>query len=267
MSRSNLLVIAVASIALGACGGKSPSPSPPAAPAASTSAASIDATRAAEIVASPDRDARDRERDHQRKPVDLLLFVGVAPGMHVADLGAGAGYSTELMARAVGPQGKVIAQDTPHWDGEWMRKAWAARLGQQVMANTTHVMRAWNEPLPPDAHDLDVVTFIAAYHDVIAEQDDENKLNAAVFAALKPGGVYVVIDNSAKSGSGKAACEPLHRVDEQLVREEVERAGFKLAAQSDFMRHPEDPRDWNADPGKDPRQHTQDLFALKFVKP
>jgi predicted methyltransferase len=112
-----------------------------------------------------------------------------------------------------------------------------------------------------------VVTFVAAYHDVVAEKDDENKLNAAVFAALKPGGVYVVIDNSAKSGSGKTACEPLHRIDEQVVRDEVQRAGFKLAAEGTFMRNPSDARDWNADPGADPRTHTQYLFVLKFVKP
>jgi predicted methyltransferase len=129
-------------------------------------------------------------------------------------------------------------------------------------------MLDWNTPLPVDAHDLDLVTFVAAYHDVKAEKDDTAKLNAAVFAALKHGGTYVVIDNSAKPGSGIEACEPLHRIDEQVVRDEVTHAGFKLAATSDFMRQPKDTRDWNADPSsKDSRVHTQDLFALKFVKP
>jgi len=230
-------------------------------------AAMIDATRAAEIVASPDRTDRDRTRDKQRKPVDLLVFIGVAPGMHVADLGAGGGYTTELMARAVGSGGAVIAQDSPHWDGPELTAAWQARLSRPALANTKHVLRSWDEPLPPEARDLDVVTFVAAYHDVVAEKDDENKLDAAVFAALKSGGVFVVIDNSAKPGSAKTACEPLHRIDEQVVRDEVQRAGFKLVAEGSFMRNPADPRDWNADPGKDPRTHTQDLFALKFVKP
>ncbi len=252
----------VLSIAIAACAHGNPAPPPaPAGPS------KIDAARAAEIVASPDRDDRDRKLDPHRKPVDLLLFVGVAPGMHVADLGAGAGYSSELMARAVGPTGTLIAQDSPHWGGQWLDDAWKARLGQKVMANTTHVFRNWDEPLPPDTRDLDVVTFVAAYHDVVAEKEDANKLNAAVFAALKPGGVYVVIDNSAKVGSGKEACEPLHRIDEQVVLDEVQHAGFKLAGKSDFMRNPADARDWNADPGKDPRSHTQDLFAFKFVKP
>ncbi len=113
------------------------------------------------------------------------------------------------------------------------------------------------------------MTFVAAYHDVIAEHDDEAKLNAAVFAALRPGGVYVVIDNSAKPGSGKAACESLHRIDEQVVRDEVQRAGFKLVGNLDVMRRPDDTRDWNADPEIADEAHRfhQDLFALKFVKP
>ena len=247
-------------LGLAACGSKTES--------SSSSARTIDAKRAAEIVAAPDRTDRDRETDKQRKPVDLLVFIGVAPDMHVADLGAGGGYSSELMARAVGPKGVVIAQDSPHWDDPGLTKAWTARLARPALANTKHVMRGWEDPIPPETRDLDVVTFVAAYHDVVAEKDDENKLNAAVFAALKPGGVYVVIDNSAKAGSGKTACEPLHRIDEQVVRDEVQHAGFKLVAEGTFMRNTADPRDWNADPGgKDPRVHTQDLFVLKFVKP
>lgn len=226
-----------------------------------------DAALAAQIVAAPDRTDRDRERDAHRKPAQLLTFIGVAPGMRVADLGAGGGYSTELLARAVGPSGVVVAQDTPNWDGPGLTKAWEARLARPALKNTTHVIRKWDDPLPPETKDLDVVTFVAAYHDVVAEKDDENKLNQAVFAALKPGGAYIVVDNSAKAGSGKAECERLHRIDEQVVRDEVQRAGFKLVAEGDFLRNPADARDWNADPGADARTHTQDLFVLKFVKP
>jgi len=228
----------------------------------------LDKAHADAIASAPDRDERDRNRDSQRKPAELLVFAGVAPGMHVADLGSGTGYTSELLARAVGPTGHVIAQDSPHWAGAWMDKVWGPRMKQPFMTNTQHIMRDWNDPLPPDAKDLDLVTFVAAYHDVIAEKDDSKKLDAAVFAALKHGGTFIVIDNSAKPGSGTAACEPLHRIDEQVVRDEVQKAGFKLVAENDFMRHADDTRDWNADPGsKDPRVHTQDLFALKFVKP
>jgi predicted methyltransferase len=235
--------------------------------AAAPAGAPTDAALGASVVAAADRTDRDRGMDAYRKPVALLSFVGVAPGMRVADLGAGGGYTTELLARAVGTSGSVFAQDTPNWAGPGLTKAWEARMARPALKNTTHAMRPWDDPLPPEAKDLDVVTFVAAYHDVVAEKNDENKLNRAVFAALKPGGAYIVIDNSAKAGSGKADCERLHRIDEQVVRDEVQGAGFKLAGEADFLRNPADTRDWNADPGSDPRTHTQDLFALKFVKP
>lgn len=221
-----------------------------------------------QIVGAADRSADDRKLDDSRKPVATLTFFGVKSGMHVADLGAGAGYTSELLARVVGPSGHVIAHDSPTWDGPWLQKNWAERGAKPALANTTHVVRAWDDPLPPGTQDLDAVYFVCAYHDVIAEHGDSNKLDKAVFAALKRGGTFVVIDNSAKDGTGGGDSERLHRVDEKLVRDEVTRAGFQLAGTGDFLRNPNDPRDWNADPGaKDPRARTQDRFALKFVKP
>ncbi|MEO6775583.1 MAG: SAM-dependent methyltransferase [Kofleriaceae bacterium] len=221
----------------------------------------------ANIVAAVDRTAKDRELDASRKPIETLSFFGLAPGMRVADLGAGAGYTTELVARAVGPTGKVFAQDSPDWDGAWLKKAWQDRLARPALANTTHVMRQWNAPLPPEATNLDAVTFVCAYHDVLAEKLDPHALDAAVFAALKPGGTFVIIDNSAKDGSGATDAETLHRIDERLVRADLEQAGFVRVAEASFLRNPADGRDWNADPGADPRTRTQDRFVLKYKKP
>jgi predicted methyltransferase len=219
-----------------------------------------------QIVASPDRTDRDRAMDAHRKPVEMLTFFGVAPGQRVADLGAGGGYSTELFARAVGPAGAVFAQDTPDWDGPGLKKAWEGRLARPAMRNTTHWMRYWDDPLPPEAKDLDAVYSVAVYHDAIAEKRDTAKMNQAVFAALKPGGVYAIIDNSARPGTGAAEANTLHRIDEQFLRDEVQRAGFVLAGTADFLRNAQDPRDWNADSTVN-KIHTQDRFALKFVKP
>jgi len=188
--------------------------------------------------------------------------------MRVAEVGAGGGYSTELFARAVGPTGTVIAQDSPDWDGPGLKKAWEERLSRPAMKNTTHVMLPWEQALPPEARDLDAVYSVAVYHDVIAENKDPAKMNAAIFAALKSGGVYAIIDNSARPGSGVTDCSKLHRIDEAAVREQVTRAGFVLRAEGTFLRNPADPRDWNADPSEKLSQsHTQDRFALRFVKP
>ena len=235
-------------------------------PSSGGAGASTRPALAQEIVAAPDRTERDRSMDEHRKPVPMLTFFEVAPGMRVAELGAGGGYSTELFARAVGPRGAVFAQDTPNWDGPGLRKVWEMRLARPALQNTTHVMRQWDEPLPPEANELDAVYSVAVYHDAIAEKQDTAKMNRAVFAALKRGGVYAIIDNSAAAGSGRADAERLHRIDEQVVRDEVQQAGFKLVAEDRFLRNPNDPRDWNADSGVN-KTHDQDRFALKFVKP
>ena len=219
------------------------------------------------IVAAADRTDKDKKLDESRKPVETLKFFGVTTGMHVADLGAGGGYTTELLARPVGPTGAVIAQDSPDWGVPELEKIWEARLARPALANTKHVMRQWDDPLPPEATNLDAVYFVCAYHDVLAEKIDQHKLDKAVFAALKPGGTFVIIDNSAKEGRGSQDSEPLHRIDEQLVRADLEQAGFKLVEEASFLRNPKDARDWNADPGADPRTHTQDRFVLKFKKP
>ena len=224
------------------------------------------AADAAAIVAAPDRTERDRAMDSHRKPVEMLTFFGTAPGMRVGEIGAGGGYSTELFARAVGPGGKVYAQDSPTWDsGGGLSKWWEKRIATPAMTNSKHEIRPWEDPLPAEARDLDAVYIVAAYHDVLAEKHDTAALNRAVFAALKPGGVYAIIDNSAKAGTGAADADRLHRVDEQFLIDEVQKAGFRLAGRSDFLRNPQDTRDWSSD-SRENKTHTQDRFALKFVK-
>jgi predicted methyltransferase len=253
---SSSLVPAIFLAILAACAARPPSPADPRARTG----------LAQEIVSAPDRTERDRSMDAHRKPVAMLTFFQVEPGMRVAELGAGGGYSTELFARAVGPRGVVYAHDTPNWDGPGLQKAWEMRLARPALRNTKHFLRQWDDPFPPEATDLDAVYSVAVYHDAIAEKQDPAKMNRGVFAALKRGGTYAIIDNSAKPGTGAADAERLHRVDEQLVREQVQQAGFRLVAEDSFLRNPADPRDWNADSGVN-KTHTQDRFALKFVKP
>jgi predicted methyltransferase len=106
------------------------------------------------------------------------------------------------------------------------------------------------------------------YHDTVWLGADREKMNKAIFAALKPGGVYAVIDHSGRTGSGSTETQTLHRIEESVVRKEIEQAGFTLAGEAAFLRNPEDARDWNDSPkAAEARRGTSDRFVLKFVKP
>jgi predicted methyltransferase len=227
------------------------------------SALSPDAIRA--ILAAPDRTDADRKLDASRHAPELLAFYGVAPGMHVADLGAGLGYTTELLARAVGPGGKVYSQDDPALYRQFLTKAWTARLARPVNAVVAHEARPFDAPLPPEATNLDVVVNYIFYHDAAWLGTDRAKMNDAIFAALKPGGAYVIVDASAKDGRGVADARSFHRIEETVVENEVKKAGFALAAKAEFLRNPSDTRDWDSSTGE--RVGTEDRFVLKFTKP
>jgi predicted methyltransferase len=167
------------------------------------------------LVASPDRSEADRATDARRKPAQLLAFYGVRPGMTALDLGAGAGYNTELLARAVGASGKVYAQNPEP----------AARLNERMkmpsMSNVVSVVREFDDPLSAEVRNLDLVTFNFAYHDVSYMNVDRAKMNRAVFNALKPGGIYIVADHSGRAGTGVSETKTLHRIEEAALRREV----------------------------------------------
>ncbi len=219
-------------------------------------------------VGANDRSDADRALDGGRRPDEMLAFFGIAPGMRVAELGAGGGYTTELLARVVGPTGTVYAQNSPMILARFAEKPWSERLAKPVMARVVRVDRDFDDPLPPDAHDLDVVLIVLFYHDTVWMNVDRARMNAAVFRALRPGGVYGVVDHSARPGSGLADVQTLHRIDEAVVRREIESAGFRLAAEASFLRNAADARDWNDSPRvAAERRGTSDRFVLRFVKP
>jgi predicted methyltransferase len=221
-----------------------------------------------DAVDAADRPVADRTLDPGRKPAETLAFFGVGPGMRVAELGAGGGYTAELLARVVGPTGTVYGQNTPFILQRFAEAPWSARLARPVMRNVVRVDRDFDDPLPPDVRDLDVVLLILFYHDTVWMRTDRARMNAAIFRALKPGGVYGIVDHSARPGSGTADVQSLHRIEERVVRDEVTAAGFRLAAAASFLRNPADPRDWNDAPRvAGERRGTSDRFVLKFVKP
>ena len=162
----------------------------------------------------------------------------------------------------------VFAQNNKFILERFAEQPWSERLKKPVMKNVVRVDREFDDPLPPEAHDLDAVFIVLFYHDTVWMKTDRAKMNHAVFQALKPGGIYAVIDHSAPAGSGLDDVESLHRIDEQTLRKEIEDAGFKLAAEADFLRNPSDPRDWNDSPrAAAERRGTSDRFVLEFVKP
>jgi len=215
------------------------------------------------IVASPDRTDGDRQADARRQPAKLLAFTGVTAGMKVLDMEASAGYSTELLARAVGPSGTIYAQDSAAVIERFVKDKFDIRAKKPIMKNVVHVVRDFDDPLPPDVSGLDLITFFFAYHDITFMPVDRAVMNQKLFAALKPGGFLVISDHSAKPGDGITVAKTLHRIEESVLRQEIEAAGFRLVAEADFLRNPEDPRDTRVFQPKIP----VDEFVLKYQKP
>jgi predicted methyltransferase len=215
------------------------------------------------IVDAPDRTPEDREADVRRHPLQLLEFIGVSRGQRVADLGAGSGYTTELLARAVGPSGVVYAQNNRTALDKYVSESWPKRLEREATRNVVRMDREFDSPFAPEAQGLQLVTLLFSYHDVIAANEDRTKLNRAVFDALEPGGLFVIADHQAAPGTGVEAASSLHRIDQKIVRTEVEAVGFVFVESGDFLGDP-------SDDGKEPsfaRGFKTDRFVLKFKKP
>jgi predicted methyltransferase len=216
------------------------------------------------LVRADERSEADRALDQRRRPAQLLEFYNVRRGMRVLDMGAGTGYNTELLARSVGPTGYVYAQNTQGVLDNFVKGGFDERRKQQpVMRRVIHLVRDFDSPVPSDINRLDLVTFAFMYHDTVWLGVDRAKMNRAVFEALKPGGLYIVADHSARAGVLGTVAKSLHRIDEAMVRQEIEAAGFKFVAEADFLRNSEDWRDTLVFKSEVPT----DRFILKFVKP
>jgi predicted methyltransferase len=229
-----------------------------------TGCMSVGAARAqdyAAIVASPDRSEADRNNDKKRKPEMMMAFTGVKSGMKVMDIVSSAGYSAELLARSAAPNGTVYAVNSQE-TADRVKDRFEPRLTK--VKNLVPVVRDYADPVPPDVGNLDLVTIYFSYHDLVHMEVDRAAMNKKVFAALKPGGFYVVADHSAKAGEGLTVAKTLHRIEESALRKEVEAAGFKLVAEGDFLRNPEDKREATT---TRPSPTPNDEFVLKFQKP
>ena len=262
-------LLVAACLSLAGCAGKAPPAAPPAAPSEpSPPAVEVARVDYDALVAASDRTDDDRALDAGRHPAELLAFTGLGPGDAVADLMAGRGYTTELLVRAVGPTGVVYGQNTPDILERFAEAPWTERLARPINQQVIRLDRPLEDPLGPDVRGLDVVVMVLFYHDAVWMNVDRAAMNKAIFAALRPGGRYVVVDHSARPGEGTTAAKSLHRIEESVVVAEAEAAGFRLVEQADFLRNPDDPRDWNASPGAaGALRGTSDRFVLAFERP
>jgi len=223
---------------------------------------------ASAVVAAGDRAEADRALDGGRHPEELLRYFEVTPGMRVGDMFSGGGYTVELLARAVGEAGEIYGVNSPFFLEKFAEAPWSARLERPVNAKVTRLDREFDAPFPDDIAELDRVFSVLVYHDFIWTGTDRAAMNTNIFASLKPGGIYAVVDHSAEDGSGERDTKTLHRVEQALVRAEIEAAGFEYVGEADFLRNPDDARDWSASPSAaGERRGTSDRFVMTFIKP
>lgn len=230
-------------------------------------------------LADPRRPAADRDRDALRHPGEILAFSGVQPGWRVADVGPGGGYYTRLFAVAVGDGGRVFGINRVRNPNATQPPAIIAVAGQYPNISVVEQgYQGWTTPEP-----LDAIFISQIYHDFhLAAQParaatdsqpaaparsalDVAALNRGMFAALKPGGVLIIIDHAAPDGSDLSVADSLHRIEQADVRSELEAVGFVFEAESQVLRNPADNRSERVFEA-DIRGHT-DQFVMRFRKP
>ncbi|MFI4976240.1 MAG: class I SAM-dependent methyltransferase [Caulobacterales bacterium] len=221
----------------------------------------------AAAVADAARPQKDRDLDPERKPADMLEFAGVKPGQTVVDFMPGGGYFTRLFASVVGPKGTVYA----FIPSELAKLAKTPLPDNGSHPDAAHpFVTAIVAPVDKFAvpTKADIIWTSQNYHDLhdpFIGPADMKAFDAGVYAALKPGGLFIVLDHAAAAGSGVSATNTLHRIDPAVVKTEVEAVGFKYVGESTVLRNPADPHTALVfDPAI--RHHT-DQFIFKFRKP
>jgi predicted methyltransferase len=222
-----------------------------------------------EAVAHAGRPEKDVQRDALDHPAQVLRLAGIKPGMQVADVMGGTGYYAELLSYIVGPKGKVYLVNNQAFE-TWSEGKWQTRTAR--LPNVEHRVEDL-EHLTLAPHSLDAVLLIKVYHDrswVSEDPEDHwprydvSRVLDEVARVLKPGGVLLLVDHSAKPGTGSAAAGSLHRIDEAFAQADFEKHGFKVIGRSDALRRPDDPRD--AITYKGPMVGKTDRFVLVLRK-
>lgn len=220
-------------------------------------------------VANSHRPAADLKRDATDHPAEVLRFAGIKPGMHVLDFLAADGYYSELLSYIVGPSGHVVMLNNKAWDA--FATGWRKRVANDRVPNVEHRTAAFaNLGLPPNS--FDAIVAVKVYHDLywVSPQDGWPKVDVSsvldqLQRALKPGGILLVVDHSAKPGTGNQDAGTLHRIDQTYARKDFEAHGFVFVRESNALRNPTDKREqisYNS-----PILGHTDRFMLLFRKP
>jgi predicted methyltransferase len=223
-----------------------------------------------ELLREPGRDPRDVALDARYQAAELLTFLGLQPGNRVADLAAGGGYFAELFARAVGPGGRVFANQPPSLlTNTAAARSFASRLGRPANGCVVRIDRELASPLPRDARVLDLVYLSLPYRTAERIGVDTKTMNRGVFDALRAGGRYVVIDYRPRmSGPSLVNLHALHQEESTHVRRQVESAGLRFVTEGRFLRNDPRPYEWDAVAASNPTTlEEQDRFLLEFTKP
>ena len=223
-------------------------------------------------VAHSGRSADDLKRDAIDHPAEVLRLSGIGPGMRVADVLAAGGYYSELLSYIVGSRGQVLMLNNRATD-IWSDYYYEKRLANRRLPNVRH-QTIDLEHLPLESASLDAEIFIKDYHDLYWVDDDRNspwprninpgKVLDEMARLLKPGGILLLVDHSAKPGTGSADAGRLHRIDEAFARADFEKHGFEFVAASDVLRRPDDARDQIS--YKPPALGKTDRFVMVFHK-
>ncbi|MDP9008158.1 MAG: methyltransferase domain-containing protein [Pseudomonadota bacterium] len=217
------------------------------------------------------RPPADSARDVLDQPTEMLRLAGIKPGMKVADVLAGDGYYSELLSYIVGPSGRVWLINNLAFDN-WSQPALKSRLAGDRLANVTRETVDLNDMKLPAAS-LDAVLLVKVYHDLYWvdanpkspwPKIDVSAVLEQLSRALKPGGVLLLIDHSAKAGHGKADAGELHRIEEAFAVKDFTSHGFTVVAKSDLLRRPDDARELISYKG--PALGKTDRFVLVFRK-
>jgi predicted methyltransferase len=221
-------------------------------------------------VSDQRRNDADRERDETSKPVEVLEFFGVKPGMRVLDLLSGGGYYSEILAYAVGPGGSVVAHTNDIYE-KYHAQQIAARYRDNRLPNVDRLIS--NAPdLKLGSEVFDMILMVLVYHDVyyVSESNpnhpeiDRDRFFAQIHRALKPGGVLAIVDHSARAGTGKRAAQDLHRIDESFARKDIQSAAFVFESESDVLRNPVDDKTMLVFEERIRRK--TDRFVYRFIK-